>query len=235
MICDMSNSDIAIDAIDSFAKRYMSLVKPEWYNVTYLPRHLHYALALENVALDSDDVVLDVGGACSYFAVFIAPQVKEVHVVDSLTGFSCAGPWLASMETLDTEVHITQANAAVLPFPDDMFDTVFTFSALEHFVEDDDLKCVREIHRVLKPGGIFAGTVDFNPISEKPQGEDNLCKTYTLRTFFKRILLSADFWPVGGIKMDRIPDVVTCIESGLFFVLSKGIPAGRMLNIGAAE
>uniref|UniRef100_A0A6M3KDM4 Putative methyltransferase n=1 Tax=viral metagenome TaxID=1070528 RepID=A0A6M3KDM4_9ZZZZ len=232
MIFDMPNNTTSNDDIAVFDMQYNSLLDPAWYSITHLPRSADYATILKNVHLASDDVVLDVGGACSYFAHFISPLVREVHLIDSLTGFSCGKPWLASMDTLKSPVRIIEANAAVLPYPDETFNKVFTFSALEHFVDDDDIKCVQEIYRVLKPGGIFAGTVDYNAITERPYGIASICKTYTLRTFFQRIVLAAEFWPVGKVSLLKIPERVTYDTASLLFVLSKGIPRGCVLDVG---
>jgi ubiquinone/menaquinone biosynthesis C-methylase UbiE len=44
-----------------------------------------------------------------------------------------------------------------LPFPDHSFDCVVSFEVIEHTL--DDRAALREIARVLKPGGLFCGTV----------------------------------------------------------------------------
>lgn len=51
----------------------------------------------------------------------------------------------------------TQADAAALPFEDDVFDTVFIFDVLEHV--DDEAGVLGEIRRVLVPGGKLLLTV----------------------------------------------------------------------------
>lgn len=50
-----------------------------------------------------------------------------------------------------------QADAHVLPFRDATFDCVFSFAVLEHL--HSPLVALNEIKRVLKPGGVFCGTV----------------------------------------------------------------------------
>jgi SAM-dependent methyltransferase len=45
------------------------------------------------------------------------------------------------------------ADARRLPFPDESFDVVFSYSVLQHLRKEDVLAALREVRRVLKPGG----------------------------------------------------------------------------------
>jgi SAM-dependent methyltransferase len=60
---------------------------------------------------------------------------------------------LARRETQGVE-HVTYVEAGVyqLPFPDAHFDAVFSNALFEHIA--DPVRAAREIHRVLKPGGV---------------------------------------------------------------------------------
>jgi len=57
-------------------------------------------------------------------------------------------------------VDVVEASAYQLPFPDGHFDGACTFWVLEHL--SDHLGVLREIRRVLRPGGVFYGTEVFN-------------------------------------------------------------------------
>jgi SAM-dependent methyltransferase len=46
-------------------------------------------------------------------------------------------------------------SAAALPFPDESFDTVVCWEVLEHIPPDSEPTAFREIHRVLRPGGVL--------------------------------------------------------------------------------
>lgn len=53
------------------------------------------------------------------------------------------------------------ANCAALPFDSDSFDLVFLESVLEHMRISEVEPSIREVRRVLRPGGVIAGWVPF--------------------------------------------------------------------------
>ncbi|NLX09841.1 MAG: class I SAM-dependent methyltransferase [Chloroflexi bacterium] len=69
-------------------------------------------------------------------------------------------------------ITLTRGNIYALPFPDDYFDGVLLSEILEHI--DDDVAGLREVRRVLKPGGVVAITV---PNANYPFWWDPINKT----------------------------------------------------------
>ncbi|MGB0894299.1 MAG: class I SAM-dependent methyltransferase [Parashewanella sp.] len=76
----------------------------------------------------------------------------------------------------DVRVAATQADATLLPFPDNQFDLVFNFAVFHHIPKWQ--KAIEEVHRVLKPNGFLLiedlyRTAITNPLSnsmfEHPQ------------------------------------------------------------------
>jgi SAM-dependent methyltransferase len=63
----------------------------------------------------------------------------------------------ARQRHLGTRVTLVQSSATDIPLPDDFFDVVVSVGCLHHIPEIQ--KAVDEIHRVLKPGGVFKGMV----------------------------------------------------------------------------
>ena len=74
-------------------------------------------------------------------------------------------------------IMLNHANIYALPYPDNSFDGVILSEVLEHI--DDDVAGLREIYRVLKPGGVVAITV---PNANYPFWWDPINKT--LETLF---------------------------------------------------
>ena len=48
-------------------------------------------------------------------------------------------------------------DAETLPYPDSSFDLVYSWGVIHH--SEDPARIIKEIHRVLKPGGRFIGMV----------------------------------------------------------------------------
>ena len=87
--------------------------------------------------------LLDVGcGADNFMRPVIAPLGVDFVGVD----YSGEGPDFL-------------VDAHVLPFPDDSFDGVMSLAVLEHV--HNPYRVVQEVARVLRPAGVFAGTVAF--------------------------------------------------------------------------
>jgi SAM-dependent methyltransferase len=60
--------------------------------------------------------------------------------------------WTAKrLELLGLSSELSVADAETLPFPDNIFDIVYSWGALQH--TPDTSRAFREVHRVLKPGG----------------------------------------------------------------------------------
>lgn len=91
-------------------------------------------------------------------------------------------------------VTLVQGNIYRLPFPDDYFDSVILSEILEHV--DDDLAGLREVRRILKPGGVVAITV---PNANYPFWWDPINKT--LETLFDRHIGSG---PLAGIWANHV-------------------------------
>jgi ubiquinone/menaquinone biosynthesis C-methylase UbiE len=89
---------------------------------------------------------------------------------------------------------LTNANIYALPYPDNAFDGVILSEILEHI--DRDVDGLKEVYRVLKPGGVVAVTV---PNADYPFWWDPINKT--LETVFNRHISQG---PLAGIWANHV-------------------------------
>jgi ubiquinone/menaquinone biosynthesis C-methylase UbiE len=110
------------------------------------------AMALEMLAIEPGDSVLDVGCGPGNFTRAFARVSGDGLVV----GLDASRTMLeqAVREVNPPNVRYVRGDAAALPFPDATFDAVCCFAAL-YFIEQP-LRAIDEIVRVLAPGGRVA-------------------------------------------------------------------------------
>lgn len=131
-----------------------------WWEYTFAWLHVRRLLHAQQPVH-----ILDVGSALTFFPVFLAQQGAHVHALDAdarMSGWATAA--LQRLECVDPEVRqrlqSVTADCRSTPLPDDSFDVVTNISVLEHLDHQD--VAIEELHRVLKPHGIFVNTLDLS-------------------------------------------------------------------------
>jgi len=194
-------------------------------------RHWDSAMIEKMGNFQPSDIVADIGGGRSYLLPFLSSRIALGYIIDlGVTGkITTYRDWYKTYFCLDSFLDgkfvTLRVDARELPFKDDYLDKVITVSAFEHFDmectndPDGDIKAAIEVFRTLKPGGLFLGTVDFNPYTERPKGTT---RAYTYNSFEKRIMEPAGFELYGGYKRYDFGQLNTdYIVQPLFFVLVK--------------
>lgn len=179
---------------------------------------------------NSNDSVLEIG--CG-----VGAQIKLLsnsHSYKKITGIDLEpkqiekGLSLLSKEISLGKVELAVGSGTNLPYADESFDVVYIFFVLEHFF--DPASILREIKRVLKPGGKFFCTEVYNSgISIYPENE-------YLREYwnqFNKLQTSIEGNPDIGIQLSNL-----CIEVG--FMVEKFLPSlpildNRMTDIQARK
>ncbi|BAZ40937.1 methyltransferase [Calothrix sp. NIES-4101] len=118
-------------------------------------------LALQNLTIHSDTKILDLccgSGQATRFIVKLSQQV---------TGLDASPLSLQRARNNVPQANYVEAFAEKIPLRDNEFDIVHTSAALHEMQPSQLQEILKEVHRVLKPGGVFA-IVDFhqptNPI-----------------------------------------------------------------------
>ena len=129
-------------------------------------RGVEYRLALEEGRFRPGDRVLDVGSP-KLFSLWLSDRVGARVVATDLESY-----FIGEYELLRRargvpadRLRLAAEDGRRLSFDDAAFDRVFSLSVLEHVPGDGDTACVRELARVLAPGGRLVITVPFWPTS----------------------------------------------------------------------
>lgn len=105
-------------------------------------------------------VVLDVGGAAGAYALWLAARGYEVHLVDPVP-LHVEQATRASGESDHPLASASVGDARALASLDASADAVLLLGPLYHLIEREDrLRALREVQRVLRPGGLtFAAAI----------------------------------------------------------------------------
>jgi SAM-dependent methyltransferase len=123
--------------------------------------------AINLMKLPADARVLDVGCGSGWATRLMAAQVTSGPVV----GIDIADEMITLARQTSSSianVEFQVASAEKLPFSDGEFSHAFSMESLYYYA--DMLQALREIRRVLKPGGLFVTVVDLfkeNPATEQ--------------------------------------------------------------------
>jgi ubiquinone/menaquinone biosynthesis C-methylase UbiE len=111
-------------------------------------------LMLDRAQIEPGESVLDVG--CGTGTLAIA-AVRRVRGTGSVSGIDASPEMISRARAKAARAGVTVtfdvAGAEALPFPDASFDVVLSTVMLHHLRRDARAACMREIRRVLAPGG----------------------------------------------------------------------------------
>jgi SAM-dependent methyltransferase len=101
--------------------------------------------------------LLEVGCGEGRGIQYILPHVRSYWAIDKIASA------VESLRLRFPTAHLVAGNLPPLPYPDASFDSVVSFQVIEHI--QDDVLFLKEIHRVLRPGGVALITTPNRPLS----------------------------------------------------------------------
>jgi ubiquinone/menaquinone biosynthesis C-methylase UbiE len=102
--------------------------------------------------------IIDAGGGAGAYACWLAARGYQVHLIDPVPKHVEQARAASSRQAKHPLVSAEVGDARDLPHADASADAVLLLGPLYHLVEREDrLACLREVHRVLRPGGIVWG------------------------------------------------------------------------------
>jgi ubiquinone/menaquinone biosynthesis C-methylase UbiE len=166
-------------------------------------RHWHTAKhVLARMPVESDDTVLDLGTGSGY----ALRALREAGDIDRAYGLDGAPEMLrnARSYTDDPRIGYVRGDFDALPFADDSVDHIFSMEAF--YYATDPLATLREIRRVLQPGGTFYCAVNYyeeNVHSHEWQENISIEMTRWDREEYRKAFREAGLFVA---EQDNIPD-----------------------------
>ncbi|HET9308649.1 MAG TPA: methyltransferase domain-containing protein [Candidatus Sulfotelmatobacter sp.] len=103
-------------------------------------------------------IIIDAGGGAGVYAFWLASRGYQVHLIDPVTKHVEQARAAAAQQPEHPLASAEVGDARHLPHADGSADAVLLLGPLYHLVEKEDrLACLREAHRVLRPGGLLWG------------------------------------------------------------------------------
>jgi SAM-dependent methyltransferase len=129
-------------------------------------RSFEFAYVWRQLALPAGARVLDLGSPKDLAAMLAHHRGYEVVATDILSEATRLSDRYARAQGLEGRgpgrVHSEVQDGRGLTFADASFDAAFSVSVLEHIPDDGDVMALRELVRVVRPGGLVVVTIPFD-------------------------------------------------------------------------
>lgn len=152
--------ELAIEALSSTERGY-DLLAPKFDYTPYRTPDWVLEPVLEKVgeAGSALDLCCGTGAAMRW----LRPRCRRVVGLDFSQGMLDTARELSQGWPGEAELELVQGDALATPFEDAAFDLVTCFGAFGHILPKDEPRLVREVRRVLKPGGRFVFVTSEHP------------------------------------------------------------------------
>ena len=133
----------------------------DWLSMAAGVGDAHWQL-IAQAAVPPGATVLDIGVATGNLLLKVKRAVPDATVVGLDSDAASLAFAATKASRLAAEVQLDRGDAAHLTYPDATFDRVLSAFLLHHLPLDQQLRMLREVRRVLKPGGSLH-LLDFTP------------------------------------------------------------------------
>jgi SAM-dependent methyltransferase len=202
-------------------------------------RTAEFAYAWRQLRLPAGSRLVDLGSPKDLAAMLARRREFEIVATDILPDAVESSRRYARAQDLDGRgpgrVHSEVQDGRALTYADASFDAAFSISVLEHIPGNGDSLAIRELLRVVRPGGLVVVTVPFDrryretfidgPVYERsPVGSEKLFfeRHYDRDTLTSRLLsaegaevLDFGLWGEGTIRGEKLLDCLGPLRAPL--------------------
>lgn len=129
-------------------------------------RAVEFSYVLRRLSLPRGSRILDLGSPKDMAAILARKRGCEVVATDILEEATALSERYAAAQRLSGlgpgRVRSERQDGRALTFADDSFDAAFSISVLEHIPDRGDTAALRELVRVVKPGGLVVVTTPYD-------------------------------------------------------------------------
>jgi len=98
--------------------------------------------------LTPDTIFLEVGAGDCALPILVAPLVRKAY------GLEVSEELTRRVENSE-KFQVLLSNGCEVPLPDNTIDVAYSFQVMEHIHPDDVIEQLKDLYRVLKPGGVY--------------------------------------------------------------------------------
>jgi len=152
-----SNLDEFARGEAKFHKSNIRLLRNPWralFNIGYVNEALHHEKDLIP-RLRNSSKILEVGAGAGIAALITKLRVPEaiIYVTDVSESYMNVAKQLFELFRLQSGSYLIMCDGQALPLAENLFDSAYSWAVIHHI--NSPVRCLKEIHRVLKQNGIF--------------------------------------------------------------------------------
>lgn len=165
LVDEFTRENLATTAMGNLSQTNLTEILK--YEFTLNPEKLwSYVRIVEICQIKPKMRVLDGGGGSSPLVFYLGKKGVEIFVLDLQKDLIENTKKIAKKKGWEN-IKAIQGDIAQIPFPENYFDVVYSISVLQNLPHKVKTKAVKEMARVLKPGGILGLVFDFGKSVKK--------------------------------------------------------------------
>ena len=125
----------------------------DWLIRFFLKEHQWKAKLIENIHNSEPENILDIGCGTATLTIMLKKEFAQARVTGIDGDENILKIASKKVKSLDLNIELKQALSYKLPYNDNSFDIVVSSLMLHHMTDENKIKTIREVHRVLRQKG----------------------------------------------------------------------------------